>query len=129
MNRERTDLVDAADKTLVQKQAVRFGQDLPEPFVGGSNEPREMTLYVLDVVEAVCQGVVDVDDNDLPVSLALIEKCHNSEDLDLLDLADITNLLANLADIEGVIVAVGLGLSVHDRGGGSSCGRSAAYYA
>jgi len=69
-------------------------------------------LDVLDVVQLGGERVENVDDDDFPVGLALIEKSHNTEDLDLLDLANVANLLADLADVEGVVVAAGLGLSV-----------------
>lgn len=37
----------------------------PEPFVGRSDETGEVPLDILNVVEAGCEGVVDVDDEDL----------------------------------------------------------------
>lgn len=55
---------------------------------------------------------MDIDDNDLPVSFAFVEKGHNTEDLDLLHLTDITNLLTNLTDIEGIVITLSLGLSM-----------------
>lgn len=71
-----------------------------------------MALDVLDVVQFGCKRVLDVDDDDLPVSLALVEERHDAEDLNLLDLSNVTNLLANLADIQRIVVAPGFGLSV-----------------
>lgn len=75
-----------------------------------------MALNVLDVVELGGQRVVHVNDNDLPVSLLLVEKGHDTEDLDLLDLAGVANKLADLADIERVVVTLGLGLGVNGVG-------------
>lgn len=75
-----------------------------------------MALDVLDVVELVGQGVVHVNDDDLPVGLLLVEEGHDAEDLDLLDLASVADELADLADIERIIVALGLGLGVNDVG-------------
>lgn len=75
-----------------------------------------MALDILDVVELRCQRVVDIDNDDLPVSLLLIEESHDTEDLDLLDLAGVTDKLADLADVERVVVALGLGLGVDDVG-------------
>lgn len=75
-----------------------------------------MALDVLDVVELGCQRVVDIDDDDLPVGLLLIEERHDAENLDLLDLAGVTDELADLADVERVVVALGLGLGVDDVG-------------
>ena len=75
-----------------------------------------MTLDILDVVQLGSKRVVDVNDEDLPVGLTLIEESHDAEDLDLLDLANIADLLADLADVERVVVAVCLGLCVGDGG-------------
>lgn len=75
-----------------------------------------MALDVLDVIKLGCKRVVDIDDDDLPVSLLLVEERHDTEDLDLLDLAGVTDELTDLADIERVVVALGLGLGVDDVG-------------
>lgn len=84
----------------------------PEPLIRSSNETWEMTLDVLDVIEFGRQRVVDVDDDDLPVCLALVEESHDSKNLDLLNLSGVTDLFAYFADIQGVIVALGFGLDV-----------------
>jgi hypothetical protein len=63
-------------------------------------------------VELVGQRVVDVDDNDLPVGLLLVNQCHDTEDLDLLDLAGVADQLTNLANVQRVVVTLGLGLGV-----------------
>ena len=85
---------------------------IPEPLIRRANEPGEVILNILDVVELRRERVVDVDDDDLPVGLTLVEKRHDAENLDLLHLADIADLLADLADIEGIVVTLGLGLRV-----------------
>lgn len=87
-----------------------------EPLVGGAQKAGEVPLDVLDVVQARGQRVVDVDDDDLPVGLALVEEGHDTEDLDLLDLTGLGDELADLADIERVVVTVLLGLGVGDVG-------------
>lgn len=46
----------------------------------------------------------------------MIQKSHDSKNLDLFDLACVANLLANLADVQRVIVAIRLGLSVSNIG-------------
>jgi hypothetical protein len=71
-----------------------------------------MALDVLNVVQLGCERVLDVDDDDLPVGLAFVEEGHDAEDLDLLDLPDVTHLFADLAYVQWVVVAPGLGLSV-----------------
>lgn len=87
-----------------------------EPFVGGSKETGEVSLNVLYVVELGSERIVDVNDNDLPVSLFFIEKSHNTEDLDLLDLASISNKFTDLADIEWIVITLGLGFGMNDVG-------------
>ncbi len=71
-----------------------------------------MTLDILNIVQLGRERVLDVNDEDLPVGLAFIEKCHDAEDFDLLNLPYITHLFANLADIQRIVVTVGLGLAV-----------------
>lgn len=105
----------ASEGELVLGLAVRDLVDT-EPLVGGTEKARQVALNVLDVVELRGQRVVHVNDNDLPVSLLLVEKGHDTEDLDLLDLAGVANKLADLADIERVVVTLGLGLGVNGVG-------------
>jgi hypothetical protein len=57
-----------------------------------------------------------IDDYDFPVGFAFIKESHDSQNLDLLDLADITNLLADFTNIERVIVSSCFGLCMR-RGG------------
>lgn len=71
-----------------------------------------MSLDVLNVVELGGEGVLDVDDDDLPVRLLLVEEGHDAQDLDLLHLAGVADELADLADVKRVVVALGLGLGV-----------------
>lgn len=75
-----------------------------------------MALDVLNVVELGSNGVVHVNDNDLPVSLLLVEQSHDAENLDLLDLSGVSDKLADLANVERVIVTLGFGLRVSDVG-------------
>jgi hypothetical protein len=90
----------------------QYGEHQPEPLICGTNQAREVTLNVLDVIELGGKWVLHVDDDNLPVGLALVKKSHDAEHLDLLDLADVANLLADLADVKGVVVTLGLGLGV-----------------
>jgi len=69
-----------------------------------------VSLDILDVVQLGCERVLNVDDDDLPVRLTFIEKGHDTEDLDLLDLTYVANLLADFADIERVVVTLGFSL-------------------
>lgn len=83
-----------------------------EPLVGGTHETGQVALDILDVVELGGQRVVDVDDNDLPVGLLLVDQGHDTENLDLLDLTGVTDQLTNLAHVQRVVVTLGLGLRV-----------------
>lgn len=87
-----------------------------EPLIGGTEKTRQVALDVLNVVELRSKGVVDINDNDLPVSLLLVEKGHDTEDLDLLDLTGVADKLTDLANVERVVVTLGLGLRVDSVG-------------
>lgn len=41
-----------------------------EPLAGGIDESREVLLDIGNVVQLVSQGILDIDDKDLPVGLA-----------------------------------------------------------
>ena len=86
----------------------------PEPFVGRPDQSGQMSLHILDIVELARKRIVDVDDDDFPVSLAFVKKCHDAEHLDLFDLANITELLADLTDIKRIVIPVRFRLSVDD---------------
>ena len=83
-----------------------------EPLVGSAEQTGQVALNVLNVVELGSQRVVDVHDNDLPVGLLLVDQSHDTQNLHLLDLAGVTDQLANLAHIQRVVVTLGLGLGV-----------------
>lgn len=87
-----------------------------EPLVRGAQQAGEVLLDILDVVQPMSERVVDVDDDDLPVGLLLVQQGHHAQDLHLLDLARVADQLADLADVERVVVALGLGLWVDDVG-------------
>jgi hypothetical protein len=75
-----------------------------------------VSFDVLNIIELGSQWVVDIDDDDLPVSLLFIQQGHDTEDLDLLDLSSVPDQLADLADVQWVVIALGLGLGVDDVG-------------
>lgn len=101
----------AGECKLVLGLAVRDLVDA-EPLIGGAEKTRQMALDILNVVELGSERIVDVDDNDLPVSLLLVEKGHDTENLDLLNLTGVANKLTDLADVKRVVVTLGLGLRV-----------------
>lgn len=71
-----------------------------------------MALNILNIVKLRSQRIIHVNDDDLPVGLLLVEQRHNTENLDLLDLASVTDNLTDLADIEWIIVTLGFGFGV-----------------
>ena len=75
-----------------------------------------MSLNILDIIELGSQGVVDINDNDLPVGLLLIQQSHDTEDFDLLDLTRVSDQLADLANVQWIVVTLGLGFGVNNVG-------------
>ena len=71
-----------------------------------------MTLDILDVVQLWSERIGNVDNDDLPVGLSLIEEGHDTENLDLLDLTSKPDLFTNLANVERIVVTLGLGFGV-----------------
>lgn len=55
-----------------------------------------------------------VNDDDLPICLLLVKKCHHAKHLDLFDLAGIANQLADFAHVEWIIITLGLCFGVND---------------
>ena len=73
-----------------------------------------MSLHIFNIVQSWGQWIIDINDNDLPISLLLVQEGHDTKDLDLLDLAWGSDELADLADVQRVIVTFGLGLRVNN---------------
>lgn len=48
--------------------------------------------------------IIDINDEDLPVSLTLVDHCVGAEDLDLDNVTGLVRLATNLADINGIVV-------------------------
>ena len=83
-----------------------------EPLLGGLEESGHLLLDVLNVVELRGEGVGDINGDDLPVGLTLVKEGQAAQDLDLLDLAGVGHRVSNLADVKGIIVPVGVGVSI-----------------
>lgn len=101
----------AGEGELILRLAIGDLVD-PEPFVGCPDETGQVTLDILNIIQLGSERVVNVNDDDLPVGLTLIKEGHDTENLDLLDLASVTDLFADLANIEGIVVTLGLGFRV-----------------
>jgi hypothetical protein len=85
-----------------------------EPFVCSPQKTGKVSLNIFYVVKLRSQWVVDVNDDDFPVSLLLIKESHDTENLDLLDLTWVSDQFTDLANIQWVIVTLGLGFWVDD---------------
>ena len=101
----------ASEGKLVLRLAIGDLVDT-EPLVGSAEKARKVALDILNVVELGGERVVNVNHDNLPVGLLLIKEGHDAEDLDLLDLSGVADELTNLADVERVVVTLGLGLRV-----------------
>lgn len=75
-----------------------------------------MTFDILNVIQLGSKRVVNVNDDDLPVGLTLVEEGHDAENLDLFDLTGVTDLFTDLANIKGIVVTLGLGFRVRVTG-------------
>jgi hypothetical protein len=69
-------------------------------------------LDIFDVIQLGCERILNIDDYDLPVCFSFIEKSHDTEDFDLLDLPDITDLFTDLTNIKRIIITLRLCLGV-----------------
>jgi len=105
----------AGECKLVLGLAIRDLVDA-EPFVGGAQQARQVAFNVLDVVKLGRQRVFNVNDNDFPVCLLLVQQSHHTENLDLLDFTGFSDQLADLAHVQWVVVALGLGLRMNNVG-------------
>lgn len=103
----------AREGKLVLRLAVGDLVDT-EPLIRGAEKARKVALDVFDIIQLRSQGVVDVNDHDLPVGLTLIKESHDTKHLDLDNLTRLSNELSNLANVQWIIVALGLGLLVGD---------------
>lgn len=63
-----------------------------------------MAFNILDVVQSGSQRIVDINDDDLPVRLLLIEQSHHAKNLDLFDLTTGGHKLPDFTDVERVVI-------------------------
>jgi hypothetical protein len=99
------------ESELVLRLSVRDLVDT-EPLIGGTKKSGKVTLNILNVVELGSKRVLLVNNDNLPVGLLLVQKCHDSKNLYTLDLSGVGNELSNLANVQWVVVSLGLGLGV-----------------
>jgi hypothetical protein len=119
LSREGKDVLSSSAPTINTVSDTYLGLSIgdfvdSEPLVGSSDQTRKVPLDILNIVQSRSKGVIDINDKDLPVGLSLIEKSHDTENLDLLDLAGVTDGFSNLAYVERVVVTVGASLGVLD---------------
>jgi len=84
----------------------------PKPLVSSPDETGQVTFDIFDIIQLGSERVENINDNDLPVGLTLIEEGHDAKNLDLFDLTSETDLFADLANIERIVVTLGLGFRV-----------------
>ena len=85
-----------------------------EPLIRCTQKAWQVTLDILNVIQLGSKRIIDVNNDDLPVCFVLVEQCHHTQNLDLLDLASVTNQLADLADVQRIIVTFRFRLRVSD---------------
>lgn len=86
--------------------------NLPEPLIRCTDETGKMAFDIFNIIESSSERIMDINNDDFPIRLALIKEGHDAKDLDLLDLANVAYLLANLTNIQRVIVTFGFRLGV-----------------
>lgn len=67
-----------------------------------------MPLDILDVIKFGGERVEDVNNEDLPIGLAFVKEGHDPKNLDLFDLANVTDLLADFTNIQRVVITFSL---------------------
>jgi hypothetical protein len=105
----------AREGKLVLGLAIRDLVDA-EPLIRGTQQARKVTLDILNVIQLGSERIIDVDDDNLPIGLALVQQRHHAQHFDLLDLAGFGDEFADLAHVERVVVALLLGFGVGDVG-------------
>jgi hypothetical protein len=99
----------ALESNFVYRLSIR---DLikAEPFHCCAQQTRHMRLNIVDIIELLSQWIIDINDDDFPICLPLVEEQHHTKDFDLLDLTTVGNLLSDLACIKGIVVSMGVRL-------------------
>lgn len=77
---------------------------------------REVLVYVLNVVDLSSEGIVDVDADNLPVSLALVDHGVGAQNLGHDNLTSVVLDGGDLNSIQRIVVTVGLCVRVLDGG-------------
>lgn len=85
-----------------------------EPLNGGTKQTREVLVHIGDVIDFRGQRIVHIDGDYLPVGFALVNQGNGAQHLDLQHVAALSHSVANLDDIDGIVVtlAAGGGLDV-----------------
>jgi hypothetical protein len=72
----------------------------------------EVLFDIFYVIQVPREWVLNINNDHFPIDFALLQQGYDAKNLDLLNLSDIPYPFANFADVERVIVTLGLGLSV-----------------
>jgi len=84
----------------------------PPKLITSSQQSRQMSFHILDIIQFRGKGIIDVNSNQFPIRFSFIEKGHGSENLDLFDLAWVADFFADFADVDGIVVAFCFGFGV-----------------
>lgn len=84
-----------------------------EPVTSGLDESGTVSLDIFNVVQFLSHRVLGIDDDDLPVGLALIKECHDTQDLDWVHGARLHQVTTNLYAVQRIIIASALGVVVN----------------
>lgn len=77
-----------------------------EPVVVSGGDARTILLDIFDGVDVGCDGIVDVDYHDLPVGFAAVIGSDATENFGLSNLAEVTGVLTDVEEVDGVVVAL-----------------------
>lgn len=76
-----------------------------QPFTRSSNQCGKDLLNILEVIQLCCLWAHDIDGDDLPFDILVRNHRQSSKHLDLFNLSDLPNLIANLAYGDKIVVA------------------------
>lgn len=83
-----------------------------EPLYGGVQETGHDLLNVMDVIDLIGLGIVDVDGQHFPIGFSFVNEGHGAQDLDLNNGPPLVNSAADLANINRISVALASGAVV-----------------
>jgi hypothetical protein len=83
-----------------------------KPILHRIQQSRHQPIDIVNIINFRSQRIRHIDGDDLPVCFALVENDYCAQNLDGLDLPRVGDFRADLAYVEGVVVATALGVGV-----------------